>query len=542
MSSSLALLPLEEGELHKAIATAITALENNGLSTEESWLTLESLFEEWIEKKGVAESLPGEIQPLLAGVSWADKTSTAPHTAYIRLIRKLEGKYLATRREAAVLLSRLPLILLLAEKMNNSPARIARLLGSGDGSDPVSWKAIQTILVSFGIRNELDETLVSGLIASDRNLSAKEFGDADAATLTELISQISSAFGLEADFGSSLGRLLAPTDAPPFIPYIQILLYACVVDHFYDHPSEYIYTFKPRGAVANLIFGTFPPGLASGGNPMLNNFKAVNRLSHDWAESRDDNRDQAISLVKVVLALSSLSYPARKQLAGSIRRGILRFIEINTPATVNVPTVASYQEVAGFLQAVAETPTNTRGIIEQRVTDFLSAMNHREVAWRSRGLGDPVNASNTSSRKLGDCDFQNASTQTCHAVEAHAGRLTDVYLHEHLRTLRLNLPKRLDEWSGISEISEWKLEVFFIAHENALSPNRDQPNLAIPCTITVQTFAEACEKMIVVAETMQDEAVELFNRWIVQPLNASNTPHSVKQKAVELFAPKPHDI
>ncbi len=537
MSSSLALLPLEERELDETISAAITALENKGLSTEESRLTLESLFEGWLDKDGIAEALPNEIQPLFAEASWADKTSTVPHTAYVKLIRKLEGKYTATRREAAVLVSRLPLVLLLAEKMNNSPARIARLLGSGDGSDPVSWKAVQTILVSFGIRNELDETLVSRLIALDRDLSTEEYGDADAGTLTELISSKSTAFGLGADFGNSLSRLLAPIDARPFIPYVQILLYACVVDHFYDHPSEYIYTFKPRGAVANLIFGTFPPALAPGGNPMLNNFKAVNRLSHDWAESRDDNRDQAIALVKAVLALSSLSYPARKQLSDTIRRGILRFIEINTPATVTVPAATSIGELETFLNAVAASPTNTRGIIEQRVTDFLGVMKHRDAAWRPRGLGDPVNASNTSSRKLGDCDFQNASTQVCHAVEAHAGRLTDVYLHEHLRTLRLNLPKRLDEWSGISEIGEWKLEVLFIVHEDALSPNRDQPELGIPCDIMVTTFAEACGEVIGIAVEMPEEAVKLFNRWVVQPLNAPNTPHSVKLKALELSKP-----
>ncbi len=218
MSSSLALLPLEERERDESISAAVTALENKGLSTEESRLTLESLFEEWLDKDGIAETLPHEIQPLFAGASWADKTSTAPHTAYVKLIRKLEGKYTSTRREAAVLVSRLPIVLLLAEKMNNSPARIARLLGSGDGSDPVSWKAVQTILVGFGIRNELDETLVSRLIALDRDLTTEEYGDADAATLTELISSKSTAFGLGGDFGNSLESAPRAHRRPPVHP------------------------------------------------------------------------------------------------------------------------------------------------------------------------------------------------------------------------------------------------------------------------------------------------------------------------------------
>jgi hypothetical protein len=535
MLNSLALLPLEESGLDEAITSAIAKLGNDGLSAEESRLKLESLFQGWLEKEGKAEPLPGEIQPLLAGASWAAKTTKTPHTAYVELIRKLEGKYAGSRREAAILVSRLPLIILLAEKLDNSPARIARLLGSGDGNDPVSWKAVQSMLLSFGIRSELDEELVSRLITEDRERSSETFGDADAATLTELISDQSAAFGLGADFGDSLGNLLEPQNGDPFIPYVQILLYACVVDHFYDHPSEFIYTFKPRGAVANLIFETFPPQLASGGNPMLNNFKAVNRLSHDWAESRDDNRDQAIALVKVVLGLSSLSYPARKQLSATIRRGILRFIEIRTPSPVSIPAITNVEGLEKFLSAIAQAPSNTRGVIEQRVTDFLGVLRHRGTAWRSRGLGDPVNASNTSSRKLGDCDFQNATTLECHAIEAHAGRLTDVYLHEHLRTLRLNLPKRLDEWSGIAEITEWKLNVLFVVHENSLPENSHSLELAVLSELNVITFAEASNQALEAAADMPDEAVKLFNQWVVQPLNAPNTPHSVKQKALQLF-------
>ncbi len=536
MSSSLALLPLEEGKLNEAISSAITAMESQGFTADEARLKLESSFEEWLDKDGMAEALPPEIHPLLSEASWASRVTANPHTAYKNLVNKIAGKHSRTRRKAAILLSRLPQIILLAEEFNNSPARIARLLGPTDGHGRVSWKSVRVILTHFKISNDLDETLIAALLESDRALSAEEFGDADAAAIVDLIFRQGVTLGLDLEFSAALERLFPPIQGQAFIPYLQMLLFVSVIDHFYDHPSEYLYAFKPRGGVANLIFGSFPSELAPTGNPMLNNSKAVNRLSYDWAESRDDNKDQAEALVEVVLALSSLSYTARKQLSGSIRRGIFRFIEINTPAPVSLQDTATTEDVSKFLRAVAGSPTNTRGIIEQRVTDFLGVMKHQDTAWRPRGLGDPVNASNTSSRKLGDCDFQNAATQVCQAVEAHAGRLSDVYLHEHLRTLRLNLPRRLDEWSGISEIAEWKLEVLFVAHENALSQDRDQPELVIPCDIQVTTFAEACEEVIGMAETRQGVAVELFNRWIVQPLNAPNTPHSVKQKAIELFA------
>jgi hypothetical protein len=462
--------------------------------------------------------------------------SKPAHTAYVAVIRRIEGKYTSTRRDAVVLLTRLPLILLLAERFNNSPARIARLLGSADALNPVSWRAVQAILIHFGIRNELDQKQVSSLLVEDKTMSADEYGDADSATTVELISARAKALGLGGESEVSLSRLLAPSGIEPFFPYLQMLLFVAVVDHFYDHPSEYIYTFKPRGAVANLIFGCFPPELAPGGNPMLNNFKAVNRITHDWAESRDENREQAESLVAIVLGLSSLSYPARKQLSGVIRRGILRVTELKTPTVINVPDVRNMGEVVRFLENVANAPTGTRGIIEQRVTDFLGALRHREAVWRSRGLGDPVNASNTASRKLGDCDFQNSVAHRCHAFEAHAGKLTDLYLNEHTRTLRLNLPARILEWGGISEIESWSMDVTFVAHEDARVATGDFIPVDFPCALRVRTFREAASEIQTLAADDRESAIALFRRWVLAPLNAQNTPYYAKQKAIELFS------
>jgi hypothetical protein len=535
MSNSLPLLPLTDGELETGVSSAINVLLGAGLSEDEAALKLESSFEAWLDADIMSEPLPMEIRPVLAAASWAELAPSQEHAFYTSLVRKMSGKHVGTKREAAVLLSQLPLMLLLAKDFSASPARIAHLLGSAAGRNPVSWRAVQTALAHFKIRNELDADLASQIIAQDEELSAAEFGDADVATVVELLATQSASYGLGAEFRDSLSSLFAPVHGEPFIPYLQILLYVSVVGHFYDHPPEFIYTFKPRGVVANLVFAKFPAQLAPGGNPMLNNFKAVDRLTYDWAESREDNRVQAAALVTVVLGLSSLSFPARKQLSGTVRRGIIRFIEVKTPAEITIPASVGFDQIRTFLENVAAAPTGTRGIIEQRITDFLGAMSHKDPAWRSRGLGDPVNASNTSSRKLGDCDFQNAITQRCHAIEAHAGRLTDVYLDEHLRTLRLNLPKRLTEWSGISEISEWSMEVTFVAHEDARSTPTESLPLEIQCHLKVETFAQASAAVLAAALDDPEPCLSLFKRLVVAPLNAPNTPHYAKRKALELL-------
>ncbi len=160
MWNSLSLLPVDEEELAAAMPAVLSSLESGGLSVDESRLKLESAFEDWIGEAGATPALPIEIRPLLSTASWVSRSSRPAHSAYVALIRKLEGRYTATRREAVILASRLPLILLLAEQFNNSPARIARLLGSADAQSPVSWRAVQVILTHFGIRNELNATLV----------------------------------------------------------------------------------------------------------------------------------------------------------------------------------------------------------------------------------------------------------------------------------------------------------------------------------------------------------------------------------------------
>lgn len=535
MSNSLTLLPLTDSELESGVSEAINVLLSAGLCKDEAEIKLGSSFEIWLDADTTCDPLPTYLRPLLASASWASQLPSQAHASYASLIRKMVGKHVGTKREAAVFLSQLPLMLLLATDFSASPARIAQLLGSADGRNPVSWRAVQTVLVHLGIRNELDTNLAALLISKDEEFSAVEFGDADVATLVEFLANQSASYGLGEGFKDALSALFTPTYGEPFIPYLQILLYVSVVDHFYDHPPEFIYTFKPRGVVANCVFAKFPAQLAPGGNPMLNNFKAVDRLTYDWAESREDNRIHATALVTVVLGLSSLSFPARKQLSGTIRRGIFRFIEVKTPAQINIPTASEIGQIKTFLENVAAAPTGTRGIIEQRVTDFLGVMSHRDITWRSRGLGDPVNASNTASRKLGDCDFQNAVTHRCHAIEAHAGRLTDVYLDEHLRTLRLNLPKRIGEWSGISEISDWSLEVTFIAHEDARSAPSDTLQLEVPCLLKVKTFAQAAAIVLETATDKAEPCLAIFNKWVVAQLNASNTPHYAKRKALELF-------
>lgn len=536
MLNSLSVLPLSPSELQDGIKDAVSALVSRGFTEEESLLKLGDDFDVWLDDGTSRDRFPVDLIPILDKASWVGSNDQGRGMCYASLVGKLTGLFTRTRRDAAIALSQLPLILLLARNFRASSARIARLMGQTEKRITVDWRMVEFILTHFGIRSELDQQAVALLLQNDRNHLDQELVDSTISTVAEMLTVQAENLGLDQRFQEGVVRLFTPETGAPFIPYLQILLYVCVVDHFYDHPPEFIYTFKPRGEVANLIFGVFPPELAPGGNPMLNNFKAVNRITRDWADSRSDNREQARALVEIVEGLSSLTYSPRVQTSSLLRKAIIRYIEIITPDPIHIVQQTEFEVIKRFVRSVSARQTFSRGVIEQRVVDFLAAIEYPHPTWQSRGLGDPVNASNTSSKKLGDCDFQNLVERKCVALEAHAGRLTDVYVREHLRTLRINLPSRLEEWSRISELSDWQLHLRFLVHEDARSDTEILVPDVVAGTIEVLTYLQVFERLLPVMESDIDGTIRLFNHRVIAVLDASNTPMTTKQTVNSLLS------
>ena len=535
MLNSLSVLPLSPLELQDGIADSILQLQSRGLSEEESVLKISYDFDVWLDEKTSRDRFPVDLVQILERASWSGPSGQGRSICYSALVTRLTGRFVRTRRDAAIVLSQLPLILNLAQNFRASPARIARLMGQTEKRISVDWRMVDSILTHFGIKSELDQQAVARLLQNDRENSDHELIDSTVATVAEMLIAQAESLGLDRKFKDGVIRLFTPDIGASFVPYLQILLYISTVDNFYDHPPEFIYTFKPRGEVGNLIFGVFPPELAPGGNPMLNNFKAVNRITLDWADSRPDNREQARALVEIIEGLSSLSYSPRVQVSSLLRKAIVRYIEINSPAPINIEQQTDFEAIKRFVRGVSAVQTGTRGVIEQRVVDFLAAIEYPLPEWRSRGLGDPVNASNSSSKKLGDCDFQNIAEKKCIAVEAHAGRLTDVYVREHLRTLRINLPSRLEEWSRISDLSDWRLYLRFLVHEDARSGAEISVHEMVDGPIEVLTYAQYFERLLPVMESDTQSAIFQFNHWVVSILNASNIPIATKQTANSLL-------
>ena len=447
---------------------------------------------------------------------------------YFDLHRRLIQIYLLPFDQALAFLSHTLLILRLAHLERMSAAQIAKLLAARDERLTFRWRAVQAILSQFKLSAKLISNEVASLYAADSSLEEELFADASIPESSALVSEVGRRLGYPYDIDELLSILVTP-DATTFGPYLQMLHYQCVIAEFYDHAVTNAYEFGPRGLVATWLFDQYPDALIEAGNPFLNNAKAVQQLDFAWAEGREDHLGEARAIATLLRGLESMSFAARRELAGWLRRWLHRIMRYHQPLAFRLPEAPNSEQARFLLERVRTRITNTRGIVEQRVLDALTWLNYRgQIEWRSRGLGDSVNATNISSRKLGDIDFQNAREFKVEAYEAHAGVLSAVYVDEHRRTLEKTLRLRTVELSGIAEIDQWEVKVTFVAHDVVTAEYPDEVIAGVRVRWEFVTFREfVAEKLATVGDV---DLVLAFQEHIHDPLNQLRTPNHVREQ------------
>lgn len=435
---------------------------------------------------------------------------------------------------ATAVLSHARIISTLASSERMTAAQIARLVAARDPGLSIGRRQIGALLSAMHLEPSIEVDQVTYLFELDQSIEELVFADADDATVINIVAAVAERLGCREKLGPALETLIPP-EGEAFTPYLQILHFQCSIAEYFDHALSMIYEFSPRGNAALALFDLYPDSMVGAGNPFLNNAKSVERLDIDWARSKKDAQSAgAHALVKVIGELEELGFAARKELAASIRRAIVRRIRLERDQDIDLPETLSREQLLRLLTHVKSSETFTAGIIEQRVVDFVSASLHTPPQWIGRGIGDPVNATNMSRNKLGDCDFQDVAGRSVVAYEAHGGRLTATYLKGHARTLRKSLAARQEEWRenfGLDQL--WKLQVTFVAHTIALDPGEmtefatDGAEVVIDAT----TYEELVDSLLSLGEL--DEA--LANELILTPLRLRRTPPSVKRALLRLI-------
>jgi len=538
------LLPVALDKEPAAVAAIQERLNALGIHGADQAEYLRQRVDEWRSTHG---TLSGALRDLIEVAISAGGLAANDHLAknYCKLHSKLQREHALKFDEAAALLSYCEVIYDLAVAHWMSASAISRLLSAHGIRGEVPWRAVQHILEALGVKPALEvgsasePGTIEGLICADREEADERFLDADISGGAELVSAAAAELGFEGDLQQHL-LTLCDADGGTFVPYLQILHFQCMVAAFYDHPVTMVYEFSPRGRNAGFLRDTYR-FLTHTADAFLNNMKAVERLDRAWARGRKQERVRAHALVAILEGMERMAFLPRIELAAWLRQWLVRITLLGRPPANPVPNIATETSVRKVLTVLAtmRNGTNTGGVIEQRIVDAVAATIHREEeGWRARGLGFPVSASNLSSRRLGDCDFQRPPQAGVPAqlvaYEATGGRLTRTYLEGHLQTLRRSVAARIGELEGVTPRSNWRVRIVFVAHEfgGGLGGRRTLPSAeyqGLRIELEFQTYSEFQQA----AEPAQ--LVPSFTKNVHEVLNEWRTPRAAREVFLKML-------
>jgi hypothetical protein len=517
----LFLLPIRDGREKRCVICLKAVLREHRIKLPDvlTWATHER--ELWRDTGRPSPVLLQAFSRILNAAD--DRFGALVGAAYFKLHDRLGREHLLSHDQAIAFLSHSFLMCDLASVEGSSAAQIARLLGQRDRRVNFSRPSIATALESFRMLPEVSKLDVERLFSRDRREELPKLADADAAVAAEMVGRQGEGLGFIGDLGTLLQRLAPVPEMGKYAPYLQILHFQCCIAEYFDHAVTDLYEFSPRGNAVTWLISQYPPVLSPAGNPFLNNAKSVERLTDQWVRSKKlGERPGAHALFSILSGMDEMGFAARREIAGWIRLWLHRIIRISIPTSTVLPPQLSDQQFLRIVDATISENTRTFGILEQRVVDLVGLLTHGIPQWRSRGLGDSVNATNISGRKLGDCDFQDSASYRIEAYEAHGGELTDVYASEHVRTLGKCIAKRLEELKGVADIESWSASVTFVAHR--ISANFPQ-NLVIHglrVELLATTFDEFLRRVPIV------ELRSAANQHLLVRLGDSRTPEEVR--------------
>ncbi len=451
---------------------------------------------------------------------------------YVYIHGELIARDAFTHDEATAFLADAHLAIYLATTEQMSSARIASVLTARNQAAAADWRNVQGLLA--GIDEKPGVSLSQAQVLNTRDVEEEQalLADADLATAIAIVTDHAEALGLDEDLGAALHALLGEARVGP---YLQMLHFICIVAEYWDHELSQPYEFAPRGEVGKWVCDMYPASLAPAGNAFLNNAKSADRIGREWASTKKTREKRAaVALVEVIESLNWLGFAARRQVARWIRLLLARTIRIASDVSPTVLDDLDTVSATRLAAAIGAAPTTSRGIIEQRIVDVIATGECPPSDFVARGVGDPVNASNISRRKLGDCDFVRAADGTVVAFEAHAGRLSNAYIEEHLRSFANVLPLRLAEWDeNFGPERTWHVCVRFVAHDV------EQVNLAAISLPSTDARVELALETVTFADLLDENSltaafVNRANQLFLAPIRDERTPDGVRVQVREI--------
>lgn len=438
----------------RAIAFYASAPAAIALPEEEVAVRFSEMWDLWFTEGGIPSK---ELRDVVHETVSVDSEMERLAGEYFKLVEKLERKLYMSRAYAVALVGCAPIIRTLVIEQHLGLDRIRSILNVPGAT----FDAIRSVLGAIGISAAFVVDDIDAIHQADTEDVSAYFGDMPADESEGTFKGLLGNFSRNEELWEEVTELVYVG----FEPYLFILYFELLTLETTDRfPGRAIYECGPRGQKVKALWNSMYHPTQE--NPYLNNAKSVYSLDMTWAETKLSRETQngSLMLAGIFEIMSELPYTTRRRVAHVIRCYLIHVANEKQSSTP-LPAVTSIG-IRSFVERVASSNSLTKGVLDQRMVDFLTMCAHDYDKWMARGLGSSVNETNASGRKFGDVEYLSLEDRrTMHAYEAHGGGLRDEYVQDHISSLVGTVKYFKDVANDRGETFEREVEVAYVAHD-----------------------------------------------------------------------------
>jgi hypothetical protein len=451
-------MPIDPNLMYDAAEQAITFYASSpdaiALPEDEVAERFSEMWDLWFVEGGIPSK---ELRDVVHEAVSVDSDMEKLASEYFKLVEKLEEKSYMSRAHAVALVGCAPLIRTLVIEQHLGLDRIRSILNVPGAT----FDAIRSVLGAIGISAAFVVDDIDAIHQADLEDVSAFFGDTPADESEGTFKGLLGNFSRNVELWEEVTELVYVE----FEPYLFMLYFELLTLETTDRfPGRAIYECGPRGQKVKALWNSMYHPTQE--NPYLNNAKSVYSLDMAWAETKLSRETQngSLMLADIFDIMSELPYTTRRRVAHVIRCYLVH-VANERQASTPLPAITP-AGIRSFVERVAAANSLTKGVLDQRLVDFLTMCTHDYGKWASRGIGSSVNETNASGRKFGDVEYLNLEDRrTMHAYEAHGGGLRDEYVQDHINSLvgTVEYFKSVAEDRG--EDFEREVEIVYVAHD-----------------------------------------------------------------------------
>lgn len=505
----------------RAIAFYASAPAAIALPEEEVAVRFSEMWDLWFTEGGIPSK---ELRDVVHETVSVDSEMERLAGEYFKLVEKLERKLYMSRAYAVALVGCAPLIRTLVIEQHLGLDRIRSILNVPGAT----FDAIRSVLGAIGISAAFVVDDIDAIHQADTEDVSAYFGDMPADESEGTFKGLLGNFSRNEELWEEVTELVYVG----FEPYLFILYFELLTLETTDRfPGRAIYECGPRGQKVKVLWNSMYHPTQE--NPYLNNAKSVYSLDMTWAETKLSRETQngSLMLAGIFEIMSELPYTTRRRVAHVIRCYLIHVANEKQSSTP-LPAVTSIG-IRSFVERVASSNSLTKGVLDQRMVDFLTMCAHDYDKWMARGLGSSVNETNASGRKFGDVEYLSLEDRrTMHAYEAHGGGLRDEYVQDHISSLIGTVKYFKDVANDRGETFEREVEVTYVAHDISrlirFEDGHTEAIGGIPFTFRFMTFHDLLEKAGGIDHVSKQ--AELFEDLVHRRISRLPDTYSLKRR------------